>query len=382
MAKQTTAKPQKPVEPTTDLFADWHAYGLTSAANNADFLKRLKHSYKTPLVVEGDEIALFVSSLVSICVKKPDLPVTAEDVTILLAKHRTVLGNVGSHTTKIPDTNRRFGEMCVVAVEQAGSGDHCLATSRTVKGRQVTGLSDAGAIPAMRFFSGAYQMDGEFVTMFEDIAKKGPAYRCIAGIVGDQNTDLLDAQQWAHDRLNSPVIPNVVVSGPIKALYMPVGGEDEYHRVTPLAPVALLTEFHRRLLGRRVPRGVYHVGGTKPANGGLLVLDRAGDLFHLRAEPPVMQGAKKRNLRPKFDYLLELESRPANAETRQRRLGVIKQIVTTVMEDDFLDPPYGEPVEPEVNTAMNAVLRHATFTLDAHVTNMIEREIEEQIKWA
>ena len=275
---------------------------------------------------------------------------------------------IGTHITKIPNANATIAHHPTLMSNKNSSatGSH-FATSYSVKcARRFSGLSLVSEFSVLRILTTPFECDGIVRSVAEDLIARGPFFQAMLKMISPSDREILDlviadlSKRLLAEPIDFPYSGDA--AGTLKLLYHPVG--ETYHLISPVTAVAYAGEFHTRVFNRifsgkqSFNKRYMHVGGDNVINTGSLSSDLAGDFVHLVCVPPPEIEFRKSNIRKlmkKYDYICS--SLSANKANHDKLDKIASDIIAEVIQNQFVDPQFKEPIEPTPETVLEAVKR-------------------------
>jgi hypothetical protein len=206
---------------------------------------------------------------------------------------------IGTHTAKIP--NPAVEEPSALfangGVFKAASHSRFVSTATIKSSQRIGAAGNAAQGKAQRLLATRLEIDGEFVDVVNDIARKGPIWNALNQI-GFSGVTLNALTETISERLSSAKVFATVGKG-TKQLIWPTGDGDV--AITPVHPYAMHVELSRRLEKRRVAGAEIKktftvVGGSQPQNAGLVNGDMGGRHQLLLGSPPTIESFENRSV--------------------------------------------------------------------------------------
>lgn len=281
---------------------------IKSRADKADYgnnLKKFKDIRNSPFVLSSDYLQEGVAIVLQACLDS--FPVTMNekasdelydrssltDIAGLIAKEignfKTVAkDHIGTHTGKIPNpsVSGPGGLLYDKQVFEKASELAYVSSASIKAGQRLGAAGNAAQNRAQRFLSVTFSIDGQPLSVYEDIGAKGVIYTQLS-LLGFPKDDLDEisatiAARFSSDNIESPGQYS-------KGLIWPTENGDVV--ITPVHPYAMALQMHGRFKAR-VEEGVsiqntwIKIGGTKPQNAGLVNNDLGGSHRLLKSIPP------------------------------------------------------------------------------------------------
>lgn len=208
--------------------------------------------------------------------------------------------NVGTHTCKMPNPSVK-SPVAVFADENVSKNARNISylSSFTLKDdKVVSGAGGASSMPAQRFLSGSFTIDGlETLSIYEDLAAQGLVYQALQQL-GVQERELVELSDIIGRKLNSGIDSDPGAYS--KTLIWPCGDEGDV-ALTPLHPFIIQKVISSRLAsryqdGRIVENTPIKIGGSKPQNGGLMNNAHGGWVRKIVSIPPKVLQSDSRKL--------------------------------------------------------------------------------------
>lgn len=273
--------------------------------NYGDNLKKFKDIRNSPFVLSSKKINEGVAVVLQACLD--NFPAAMNEVTSdeLLARSsfadirqliQKEIGNfktvakdhIGSHTGKIPNPSVSGpGGLLYDKEIFAKASELSFVSSASINaGQRIGAAGNAAQNRAQRFLCVTFKIDGQAVSVFEDISKKGVIYGALLEL-GFPADDLNEISEIISNRFSSS---NTEAPGQYsKGLLWPT--EDGDIVITPVHAYAMALEMSSRFktrvaAGHNLKNTWIKIGGTKPQNAGLVNNDMGGVHRLLKSAPP------------------------------------------------------------------------------------------------
>lgn len=274
-------------------------------ANYGIYLKKFKDIRNSPFVLNSKNLKEGVAILLQACLDSFPASMNEKasdelydrsslaDISTLIKKEvsnfkKVAKDHIGTHTGKIPNPSVKgqgglFYDKTVF--ERASKLSY--VSSASIKAGQRLGASgNAAQNRAQRFLAATFLVDGEPVSVYEDIGHKGGIFQQLL-VLGFPQHDLEAISSTIAARLSSE---NTEAPGQYsKGLIWPTPNGDVV--ITPVHPYAMAMEMHLRYksrdkAGASIPNTWINIGADKPQNGGLVNNDLGGTHCLLKSIPP------------------------------------------------------------------------------------------------
>ena len=214
-----------------------------------------------------------------------------------IANFKTVANDhIGTHTGKIPNPSVSGpGGLLYDKDIFAKASELSFVSSASVNaGQRIGAAGNAAQNRAQRFLCVTFLLDGQPVSVFEDISSKGAIYSTLIEL-GFPKNDLEEISEIIRLRFSSS--NNETPGFYSKGLIWPTDEGDVI--ITPVHPYAMALEMHARFKGRvaeghSIKNTWIKIGGTKPQNAGLVNNDLGGTHRLLESTPPKRQSRSAR----------------------------------------------------------------------------------------
>lgn len=273
--------------------------------NYGDNLKKFKDIRNSPFVLSSKNINEGVAVVLQACLD--NFPASMNEVASdeLFARSsfgdikeliQKEIGNfktvakdhIGSHTGKIPNPSVSGpGGLLYDKEIFAKASELSFVSSASINaGQRIGAAGNAAQNRAQRFLCVTFKIDGEAVSVFEDISKKGVIYGALLEL-GFPVSDLDEISEIISNRFSSS---NTEAPGQYsKGLLWPT--EDGDIVITPVHAYAMALEMSSRFkarvaAGHNLKNTWIKIGGTKPQNAGLVNNDMGGVHRLLKSAPP------------------------------------------------------------------------------------------------
>lgn len=281
---------------------------INSRADKVDYgnnLKKFKDIRNSPFVLNSENLKEGVAIVLQACLDS--FPVTMNekasdelhdrsslaDISTLIEREvgnfKTVAkDHIGTHTGKIPNPSVSGpGGLLYDKQIFENAADLAYVSSASIKaGQRLGAAGNAAQNRAQRFLSATFLIDGQAVSVYEDVGQKGVIYSQLISL-GFPQSDLDEisstiAARFASDNTEAPGQYS-------KGLIWPTPNGDVV--ITPVHPYAMALQMHLRFKARveegaSIPNTWIKIGGTKPQNAGLVNNDLGGSHRLLKSIPP------------------------------------------------------------------------------------------------
>jgi hypothetical protein len=209
---------------------------------------------------------------------------------------RAAESQIGSHNAKVTNTN--VGHPMYIDLKP---GDTVFAggvSPRTTRlSRTMGAAGNAADAGYMGFLCAACLLDGQAVTIAEDLSRKGGLYKACLQVgmdpsLADKLHDILARRYSCAD--------DVTIDRFIKQIFVSRGQAGRYALVSPLQSEGLRAEVERRVRtrreqGQRFNTATTAVGGANAINAGRLNVEIGGRHTHFLCLPPEQAGIDSRS---------------------------------------------------------------------------------------
>jgi len=284
---------------------------INSRADKKDYgnnLKKFKDIRNSPFVLTSENIKEGVAVVLQACLDSFPVAMNEKasdelhdrssfsDISGLIEKEvanfKTVAkDHIGTHTGKIPNPSVSGpGGLLYDKDIFAKASELSFVSSASINaGQRIGAAGNAAQNRAQRFLCVTFLLDGQPVSVFEDVSSKGAIYSTLIEL-GFPQKDLEEISEIIRLRFSSS---NSETPGFYsKGLIWPTDEGDVV--ITPVHPYAMALEMHSRFKGRvaeghSIKNTWIKIGGTKPQNAGLVNNDLGGTHRLLESVPPKRQ---------------------------------------------------------------------------------------------